>query len=331
MNFNNNALNQIGTKISAGPVSSVTKQGPLALMYPTGRAAGRADNIVSTAEYQNGWIFTGMNQSDKRYSSMSSARNRMRVTGYRDRLSPVSIQEAVCTVLMPMSSTDVDRDSHNFNANKISKVDRAGGGLMSFMSNAISDMTGSVVDSVTGGMLADNDEQLYQAGRNSYGGANIRTKTFTWEVTPENAKDYQAFTNICTAFRLYSYGNVNKDSATLKKIGSQIKDAGQDAQNKLTDITGQDRQQQSILPSIADQLVNAMTVSNPTVWYIRKYGVSGVADDSMFFGPAQIESIEVDNAPDGEFIGTAISPGMAATRKLTITFREVIALTRDTI
>lgn len=316
----------LGIVAGAGPSSSQGRNTPVTLMYPRERGSARGDTLVSSAKYQNGYIFSGMNQTDKRYSTLVSSRK------LKNReVQMASVSENVCTIMMPMSNADVSVDSHNFNATKMSKVDRAGGDIMGFVSNALSDIVGSITENVTGGYLADNDEQLYQIGRNSYGGANIRSRTFTWDLTPTNARDYQELMMIIRAFRHFSYGRLSKNSATLKEGGDMLSGGFQSAQNMMTDGIGQERQQQVLIPKITDGLSNAMVVSNPTIWYIKKYGTVGSVTDTNLFGPCQIENITVDAAPDGQFNGLAIAPGLSTSYRISITFRELITLTQDSL
>ncbi|CAH1068985.1 Tail-tube assembly protein [Acinetobacter phage MD-2021a] len=86
------------------------------------------------------------------------------------------------------------------------------------------------------------------------------------------------------------------------------------------------------MESVTSFLSNVITVSNPTVWFIQNFGTQskydGLAD---IFGPAQIQSIRFDKAPDGNFNGLAIAPNMPSTFVLEVTFREILTQNRASI
>lgn len=343
-----------GIKTSAGQVNKLAASSKV-LMYPAQRGSGRGDTIVSSAEYKNGWVFEALAPDDSSYTTLRALRNgklteRLRDTGiervshaigfnlkpgatnlYGDGTKAVArgIDKNVTTVFMPMSSTDVDSNSHNFNATKVSKVDRAGGSILDFVSNALSTTVGGIIESTTG-VLGDAGESLYEPSRNTYNGAGLRERTFTWVSNATTPEDYRAFTEIYLRFQKLSYGSLSKNSDALLKIKAGIDSAAQTGQNMITGAVGVENKEQVIIPAITKSLTNAMVIKTPPYWIIRKYSTQGSSmDTNLIFGPAQILSVTLDNTTEGEFRGLALAPGQAATRKLTITFQETIALTAD--
>ncbi|MFP9216715.1 baseplate tail-tube junction protein, partial [Enterococcus faecalis] len=63
---------------------------------------------------------------------------------------------------------------------------------------------------MTQGIMAYNNEQIYTTARSMYGGAENRTKVFTWDLTPRSTEDLMAIINIYQYFNYFSYGETGK-------------------------------------------------------------------------------------------------------------------------
>lgn len=323
--------------------------------YPSNRADAQNAFVMSTPGYQNGFIiearaqevFTVTNLASQRASFNKRTKvNRLVNTAAKANgldsgfiTSATSVasgsNKAVATFLMPMSRTFSITDAHNWNSNSQSKIDRSNGSMSNFISNVLSDHAASLADSITGGYLGDHGEQVYSVARNSYGGAQIRSLPLVWEVTPSNIKDLNAFLAIHAALRYLSYGVVKNSSVALKKIADF--GTGLIAKGADSVTPGYAASQKSTLEELTKSAINALTnaqvTSNPTVFYIRNYQVAGteIQNDSLIFGPCGIESITLDHAVDGQFLGLQSAPNVGSTLRLSITFRELISLTRGTL
>lgn len=348
------------TQKALGNISGSGKQGSQTFMYPKNRVEAVSSSILSTPEYQNGYLFEARAQTNFTVGQLSLGRKTFRTASDRiqgastwmkkDSISsnpiisslknfPISVtgDSVVANFVMPMSKTDSLTDSHNFNANKMSKIERSGGSAMNFISNILSDAAAGLTETVTGGYMADSGEQVYNVARNSYSGANIRTKTFTWDVSPRNLADLKAFLACCAGFRYLSYGYVKNTSKALTTIAEKGADYLNKSTSAVADVINQSGSERSAIQELTEAalkgLANAQVVTNPTVFYIKNYRVSGVQieNDQNIFGPCQIESMTVDQAVDGQFIGLQSAPNIGANLRLTITFREIIALNRSTI
>lgn len=352
--INSDIIKKLGQSTGAGQSSNGFATGSSVstqLSYPPMRSAGFSSVTSLTPEYPNGLIFTASNQTDFSVTGLQSSRQTFRnqssgllsqlnsgaASSIKNSLSSVTSavtgktgaqvsNNRVATILMPPSSENKDRSQHKFNGTQQSRVDRAGGSLSNFISNAMSDVVASTIDSATGGWYADKGEQLYSAARSSFAGSEPRNRTYVWETTPETPQELQAFLNIWATFNALGYGTVH-NSVASEQIASEIKQGV----NSIVDAaSGNKGQQATIIPAILDFVKNAQVISNPIIWYVKSYKVMGsdIQNTQTLFGPAVIESVELDQAVDGVFRGTNIAPNVGATLKLTVTMREVIALTR---
>lgn len=318
---------------SAGS-STIVYNKKVILPYPATRGEGRDNTLFPNARFKNGINFDCYRRGEATYGSMSTFRNKIKGNNASTNLikqfaNTSSVQEKgyehIGNILMPMSLTDEDTLNHNFNTNKISNVER-GGGWIGAASPVMSDMVAGIIDKAGGNFLADKGEQLYQVARNTYAGAENRQRTYTWEIEPENAVDYMQLLKICNYFKYRSLGEVNTSSQTVRDLGDKLKSTSQQAQDK---ILGSWSQGQTIIPAAVDFISKAMTVSNPDIWMISKYGTNGNIPNNDFFGPAQIKTVSVNSVTGATFQGLKSAPNLPKRLRITITFIELITLDRS--
>ncbi|MFP9202582.1 baseplate tail-tube junction protein, partial [Enterococcus faecalis] len=116
----------------------------------------------------------------------------------------------IANILLPRSKSDVDTSSHRFNDVQESLISRGGGTATGVLSNIASTAVFGALESITQGIMADNNEQIYTTARSMYGGAENRTKVFTWDLTPRSTEDLMAIINIYQYFNYFSYGETGK-------------------------------------------------------------------------------------------------------------------------
>ena len=224
-------IKKSGEKISAGQsTKSEVGTKTYTAQFPTGRASGNdtTGDFQVTDLYKNGLLFTAYNMSSRdsgslrsmrsNYSSSSSsilrtARNTISNTVSKlsnglisDNNSGTISKAPVANILLPRSKSDVDTSSHRFNDVQESLISRGGGTATGVLSNIASTAVFGALESITQGIMADNNEQIYTTARSMYGGAENRTKVFTWDLTPRSTEDLMAIINIYQYFNYFSYG-----------------------------------------------------------------------------------------------------------------------------
>lgn len=358
LNTNPN-LTKAGLPISAGE-STKKSQVSTTACYPLERGVVSSDGI-SEVSYAS-WIFTASELTDGSYTKLASMRTARpglarkvaglafanKVHGKMTETSSLlnSIVSGVqsgrdwrpganiknlATVMMPMSNDDVDSYSHNFNALKMSKIDRAGGDAINFLSNAASDILGGVMESFTGSLMADNAEQIYQPGRAAYNGANLRSKTFTWDLEPESFENYVELERVIAIFKTLQYGRLKTSSTTLSKAVDEFSNPLKSASNAVQTAVAGKSNGNTIINGLANALKNAMVLQAPPVWMIESYAQTGTNTfNNGFMGPCQITALTISNTPEGRWDPLAIQLNKPARVRISITFQEMIALTQET-
>lgn len=352
-----------GLPIAAGE-SRTPKFVPVTACYPLERGVVTSDGI-SEVSYAS-WIFSATEITDGKYSTLADMRSNrpgsarwvkgmsffnkavakdsgqdMSETGALVRSVASNTRRGsdwsktrsiknLATIMMPMSNDDVDSYTHNFNSLSMSKLDRAGGNPINFLSNAASDILGGALDSLTGGVMADNAEQIYQPGRAAYNGSNLRSKTFTWDLEPESFENYVELERIIAIFKVLQYGRLKSNSETLNKLVETIANPARAASNAIqTSIVGKSNGT-VIIDALANALKNAMVLKSPPVWTIESYAQNGSNTfNNGFMGPAQITALTISNTPEGRWDPLAIQLNKPARVKISITFQEMIALTQE--
>lgn len=355
----------IGSSVSAG-FSEATNNIPISLCFPKQRNSISSNGIVEGSN--PALVFSCSEFSDQSYSNMANMRTaairRSNVTNALNQLAVRAVDKAygkksslsgtlygaissvasnliqtkvqenfLAAIMMPMSMEDTDTYQHNLSNLKMSKPDRSGGSAANWISQAASDVVGSVIDNFTQGYMADNGEQLYQAARSGYGGGVQRQKTFTWELQPRSLENYIELEKILMAFKMLSYGTRKNTSRTLTELNSKMASIAKKGIDAATDaVTGGDKSNMGgyLVDAIATALANAATIQAPPLWTIQKYA-KGAQLYTDLFGPAFIESINVSNTPDGRFDPLQVQLDKPSRIKLSITFKEAIVLDRDTV
>lgn len=348
-------IKKSGEKISAGQSTKsevVTKT--YTAQFPAGRASGNdtTGDFQVTDLYKNGLLFTAYNMSSRdsgslrsmrsNYSSSSSsilstARNTISSTvsklsnGLISNNNSGTISKApVANILLPRSKSDVDTSTHRFNDVQESLISRGGGTATGVLSNIASTAVFGALESITQGIMADNNEQIYTTARSMYGGAENRTKVFTWDLTPRSTEDLMAIINIYQYFNYLSYGETGKSQYTAE-IKGYLDDWYRST--LIESLSPEDAaKNKTLFEKMTASLTNVLVVSNPTVWMVKNFGATSKFDGKTeIFGPCQIQSIRFDKTPNGNFNGLAIAPNLPSTFTLEITMREIITLNRASL
>ncbi|AWY10238.1 baseplate subunit [Acinetobacter phage AB-Navy97] len=357
MNFkelDDDFLAKAGSIISAGQSqkSKETQVKTLTAQYPAERASGydsTGDSREFDQLYQNGLLFTAYEYSSRTTPNLRDMRTTMQksykllnaidkitsavksVKGGLTSAQKDMTKKPVANILLPRSKSDSDVTSHKFNDVGESLLTRGNNTITGVLSNMASTAVFGAIESVTQGVMADHGEQIYNTARSMYAGADNRTKIYTWEFTPRTPDDLNQILKIYEIFNFFSYG-VTGNSQFAKDVKKHIDDWYKNTIiNKVNEEVGA-KTQKTFMESVTSFLSNVITVSNPTVWFIQNFGTQskydGLAD---IFGPAQIQSIRFDKAPDGNFNGLAIAPNMPSTFVLEVTFREILTQNRASI
>lgn len=331
-----------GIKTSAGFTEKRPEQ-TLTAQFPSERASGNDANSYTINDlYNNGLLFTAYEYKSRTTPSLRDFRQKHNtkqgfgvnnvggmVTYSSDRKTTFD-KEAVANILLPRSQTDADMVNHKFNDVSESLITKGGGSVGGALSNMASSAVFGALESVTGGYLADHGEQIYNTARSMYAGADARTKTYVWSLTPRTVEDLRNILIIYETFVELSYGSSGV-SGTAKQLKSEIDNW---YKKTLLTKTVPDAADKSgtVFEGVTDFLSNVITVSNPTVWIITNFGKrTAIEGRNDSFGPAQISSVRLDKSPDGKFNGLAISPNLPSTFMLEVTFREILTLSRGTV
>lgn len=346
-----NFISKLGTIVSAGQSSKQAQtQKVFEAQYPDGRAAATdsTDDTRIQDLYENGLLFTAVEYKGRTTPELSEMRGQIfnkrdvdidkamgvisKIRGKKTKNKKISsaIRNPVCQILLPRSKTDNDNISHKFNDVGESLITRGNGTATGILSNMASTAVFGAVESATQGIMADHGEQIYNTARSMYAGAENRTKTYMWELTPRTEGDLAQIVRIYELFSFFSYG-VTGNSAYAKEIKATIDDWYKNT--FLAPITPENApKQKTMMESVTSFLSNVIVVSNPTVWFIQNFGTMTNYDKHAdVFGPAQISNIRFDKAPDGNFSGLSIAPNMPSTFVLEITFREILTLNRSSL
>lgn len=353
---------------AGAPSSSQTQSpGPVILQYPAERDSAVDGNEDSVSRlYRNGLVFKAYNYDSRTTPDLTSQRteeqksegtglptgtasgpnvqtpkfsqslieaakasvNRTTApTKGSKRIDGIK-KEHIVTILMPRSKSDNDVTSHKFNDVGESLITRGNGSITGVLSHMASHNVFGAIDSMTQGLMADKNEQIYTTARSMYSGADNRTKTFTWELTPRTVADLENILKIYQYFNFYSYGSVG-NSKYAKEIKAAIDEWYQ--KTFIKRFTPSDANTSgTIMEGITEFLTNVITVSNPTIWFVNHstFNADGYSSSIELFGPAQIQNIRFDRAPDGQFSGLDVAPNVSSTFVLEITMREILVLNR---
>lgn len=345
-------INKIGTLVAAGKssASDESQTKVFEAQYPDGRssATDHVDDSRVQDLYENGLLFTAIEYKGRTTPEMTDMRGQMqkqiqdaygeakqiinkvrgKKTASKDKTASV-IKNPVCQILLPRSKSDNDIISHKFNDVGESLITKGGGTATGVLSSVASTAVFGAIESATNGIMADHGEQIYNTARSMYAGAENRSKTYTWELTPRTEGDLVQIIRIYELFSYLSYGVTGK-SEYAKEIKSQIDEWYKNTFiNKIAD-DGKERK--TMMESVTSFLSNVIVVSNPTVWFIQNFGtITNFDKTADLFGPAQIQSIRFDKSPDGNFNGLSIAPNLPSTFVLEITFREILTLNRGSL
>lgn len=330
------AIEKKGSSIAAGSTSGLQNalSGTIQLQFPSARADGNDGNtseLTVTDLYKNGLLFTAYDYSSRTSPALTSFRkSQLTLSTVNSTASTVSgTNKPVANILLPRSRVDVDNISHKFNDVGESVLTKGNNTISGAISNVASTAVFGMLDSITSGIMADHNEQIYTTARSMYAGPENRTKTYRWVLTPRTIQDLVSIIKIHKTFSYYSYGAVGNS-----QYAKQIKNEIDSAYNKVLDQFKDDKSQKytSIMSDVTSFLTNVIVVANPTIWVVKNFGNSTSFDQQEdVFGPCQIQSISFDKAPDGEFNGLSVAPNMASSYVLEITMREILTLSRSSL
>lgn len=344
-------IKKSGTEVSAGYTKKSQAPQTFSAQYPAERAAGNDSTKNSAGDlYKNGLLFTGYDYKARSTPDLIKHRTErleqlgqvIRTAGSRivsgltngGQRSDIGNDQKVskipvANILLPRSKSDADVINHKFNDVQDSLITRGNGTATGVLSNMASTAVFGALESVSQGFLSDKGEQIYNTSRSMYAGPEHRQKIYTWELTPRSIEDLIEIMKIYEIFNYYSYGIAGK-SAYAAELKNHIDDWYK--KTFINNLTPEDSDRSgTFMESVTSFLSNVITVNNPTIWYVQNFGTSKFDGRKDIFGPAQIQSIRFDRAPDGEFKGLAIAPNMSSTFILEITMREVMALSRASV
>lgn len=322
-----NHIKNIGEKSADGVTSVLPTTKVKIAQYPAERNAANdstRDYNVNDL-YKNGLLFSAFNFAGRTTGSLRDFRS---THNTKQSYTTSLTRDALVNILMPRGITDIDTITHKFNSVQDSLVTRGGGTVSGALSSVASHTVFGALESLTQGMMADAGEQIYTAARSMYAGAENRTKTYVWELTPQNVYDLIEIIRIYELFSYYSYGSTGK-SSVAKNIKSTVDEWYKSTLLEPLTPEGADKSG-TIFESITSFLTNVNVVSNPVIWTIKNFGKSSSFDGrSDVFGPAQIQSIRFDKTPDTQFNGLAIAPNLPSSFVLEVTFREILTLNQS--
>ena len=336
--------NQIGNVVNAGisgssiQPRSFTQSSTVIAQFPAERssATDSSSAIAVNNLYQNGLMFTAYNYTPRTSTSLKDFRTSKSAIGRAFEgafggLQHTIARDAVATILMPRSQTDVDAVSHRFNDVGDSVMTRGGGSFSGAISNMASHALFGAVESIVSGYMADHGEQIQTASRSMYGGPDNRTKTYMWTLTPRTVYDLVEIIKIYEIFTYLSYGKTGQSSSHTKELKGAL-----DSWYKETILNPSTPTETygdaTLFEGVTEFLTNVLVVSNPTIWMIDNFGSNnGLEARSAAFGPCQIQSIRFDKSPNGHFGGLAVAPNLPNAFVLEVTFNEIIALNRDVL
>ncbi|QQG32099.1 baseplate tail tube cap [Citrobacter phage CkP1] len=329
-----------GIKTSAGQSSQTNRiKSTITAQYPSERSAGNdtTGNLRVHDLYRNGLLFTAYDMNSRTTGDLRNMRlGEMRRTSsdvVKSTTGKTNNQVdkiPVVNILLPRSKSDVESTSHRFNDVGDSLISRGGGTATGVLSNVASTAVFGGLESITQGLMADNNEQIYNTARSMYGGADNRTKVFTWDLTPRSVADLISIIEIYEYFNYYSYGETGT-STYAKEVKSQLDEW---YKSTFLDTLTPDaaNKNDTVFEKITSFLSNVIVVTNPTVWFVRNFGTTSKFDGrTEVFGPCQIQSIRFDKTPNGNFNGLAVAPNMPSTFTLEITMREILTLNRASL
>lgn len=329
-----------GEKTSAGQSSiSSTRRSTVTAQYPAERSAGNdaAGDLRVHDLYKNGLLFTAYDMSSRTTPDLRTMRQSQLSKSASSILNSLGIKNngqvdksPIANILLPRSKSDVESTSHKFNDVGDSLMTRGNNSATGVLSNVASTAVFGALDSITQGLMADNNEQIYNTARSMYAGADNRTKVFTWDLTPRSVADLVAIIQIYEYFNYFSYGETG-NSTYAKELKGQLDEWYKNTLLSPLTPDGADLNN-TMFENITSFLSNVIVVTNPTVWFIRNFGKTSKFDGrAEVFGPCQIQSIRFDKTPNGQFNGLAIAPNMPSTFTLEITFREILTLNRASL
>lgn len=303
---------------------------PPVLQYPVNRLNLLEElyyNVdLRDAVYKDNTIFTAYNMTSRKHSDLSRSLLGLSVGGDDYGLNA----NAVANIMLPRSNSDIDEFSHEFQTAEASLMSRGNNNVANAIGSGLATMVAGVFDNITKGFFADQGEAIGTPTRSVYKGAEHRTKTYSWRLTPRNDNDLIALLQIMRTFAILSYGTGHDSRPvgdTLNQLIEGIKDHYRDKSGLSFDDGFT-----TLSMDVAETFRYVKVMSNPTLWYIRNYNHQSVGmPDYSMFGPANITNIKIDRTPDGHFQGLAKYPNISATYDIEITFREALSHTRETI
>lgn len=320
-----------------GEYDSVTpKWSNKTLTYPANRVKlyeQLAYDQMLDSMYKDNTIFTAYDMTSRRRSDLHGQLVGNKLFGGMDNfgVNPKS----VANIMMPRSESDIDEHNHEFVTAEASLMSRGAGTIGGAVGSGIATMASEIVENVTKGYFSDRGEAIGTPTRATYKGADHRTKTYSWRLTPRNPDDLFALLSILRVFALtsYGYGSNSRDvESTLEDIAYSLRDfhkGGYKADgSRMFNTDGVN----ITLADIIESFKYIKVMSNPTLWYIRNYNHNSLGQiDTSIFGPANIVNMKINKTPNGQFQGLSMFPNLSAHYDVEITFREALSHTRDTV
>lgn len=342
MNFTEIASRELTNVMNAGipgvrGVAPMGRSSTVLAQFPAERSAATDSSSAVAVNnlYKNGTMFTAYNYSSRTTTSLKDFRTKKGIGGVVAGALGGTIQniskDAIATILMPKSQTDVDVITHKFNDVEDSIMTKGGGSMSGAISSMASHALFGAVESIANGYMADHGEQIQAASRSMYGGPDNRTKNFMWVLVPRTVYDLIEIVKIHEIFAYLSYGKTGQTSSQAKELKNSIDQWYRET--LLNPMTPESTHGSgSMFEGVTEFLTNVLVVSNPTIWMIENFGSNNALEArSGVFGPAQISSVRFDKTSNGHFGGLSVAPNLPSAFILEVSFTEIIALNRDVL
>lgn len=317
---------------SKGSMDKISKfrSGPLLAQFPAERASGIDNAYNSSSLYTNGMLFTAYHFEQGAKESLRSLRTGVQNSSRVDTLNATQANDAslLCKILLPRSITDVENNSHRYQDATDSVVAKG-------ISRVASNMVWGMLDSATGGIMADYRAALDVGTKAAFQGSDKRIKSYINTFVIESRSDLVEFSKIYFLFTALGYGTTGSPAKFKDAIG-MVKDLYESAVQTVASSIGADSTPiatgDTFGSAIVDFLTNVEVISAPPVWFIRDFTVNTAKGlPHSTFGPAGITSARFNRTLDSIVNTLREYPNVPIAVEMEIQFMELIDMRQDSI